>query len=272
LAKKDNTKVIITLEDLQRSYQEITTLLRCECRITTDIVAGQPADEKGVQAFVKHHLHLTGQEAENAVRRILREEIGESDVTPELGEIQERESYGVCCFRRDAQGRPWLGCWQAKANIKQAASRTGLFQQKKGVKGDMAEGGQVVAYGASLLDPQHPERIYPVNAQGGPATTTFKEFMGRVHSPKGDVSIVHHSECIPFDHFFFFEYRYIGAKLSQQNLKDMLAVSMQCGLGSVRSLEMGKFVYLKVEMEDGKRTSNKSKEEPEAREALAATA
>lgn len=239
-----------TYDDLNKAYEQRTTAIRCECEISTDIVAGQPADEEGIRNFVKFHLKLTGQEADDAVIRIMRDEVGVQDTTPETGEIHEKESYGVNCYRRDEKGRPWIGNWMIKANLKQAASRIGIFMSKIGTKGDMSEGGRVWAVGPSLIDPSHPERIYVVDSKGGIAKTYFRQFMGRVHSPNGDVSIMHHSECITEGYKFYFEFRYLGKRPSNQELQDMLAMSMQCGLGSVRSLEMGKFKYLKAVLRD----------------------
>ena len=255
------------LSDLQLRYQELTGSMACECEMAMELVGGQPAERDGILAFVRHHLNITDEaEAKAAANRIMSEEVGERDIAPAEGELAEKRVYGVNVLRRSAFG-PWIGCWQVKACIKQAASRLGIFMQQRGSKGNFAEAGQVEATGISLCERDHPERIYlrtphkpgtansEVNVflgdQGlAPASTAFREFRGRVSTPKGSVSIIHHSECAPAGTFFDFIFRFLPGKLKAEDLRDVAAMMMIMGLGSVRSLELGKFRILtcKVEM------------------------
>jgi hypothetical protein len=240
-----------SFEQLNGRYEEMTAFAEAECETVTDIVGGQPGGTPGVQAFVSHYLHLEGAEAEAAVARILNEEIGERDVTPENGELKEKRVYGINVIRRNSHG-PYLGNWMIKAMIKQAASRVGLFveQRSSGAKGNFSEAGRVAAVGISLIDPDHSNHIYLSNAAGdGPAETEFKEFTGRVMTPSGPVSIMHHSEVAGPGSRFAFRFHFLPGKTKESDLVDVFAMTMVCGLGSVRSLECGKFKINKLSVE-----------------------
>lgn len=230
-----------TFDELAGRYQTLTGVVRCRCSFATELVGGQPASEEGLKAFVKHHLHLEGKDAEDAVKRIQQEELGEKDVAPEEGEVKEKEVYGVNAVRRTPLG-PYLGDWMIKACMKQSASRLNIFTQLKGSKGDFAEAGQVRAWGESLLEPEHPERVYILAEDGvSPAKSYWNEFMGRVSTPQGQKSIIHHSECIAAGSRFSWEMRFLSGRVKEDDVKDALALMMVVGLGSARSLERGKF-------------------------------
>lgn len=244
--------------DLNERYQEITGLARCECSLATELVGGQPADENGVRAFVQHHLHLVGEDAETAIKRILKEELGERDVAPQEGELTEKQVYGVNAVRRTQHG-PFLGNWMIKACFKQAASRLDIFRQLRGTKGDFSEAGQVLAVGVSLLDPGHPEQIYMLAPNANlPAPTYWAEFMGRVSTPHGAKSIIHHSECIAPGTRFAWEMRFLSNRVNEDDVRDVLALMMVVGLGSARSLERGKFKIEKAEIALGPRSTRKA--------------
>lgn len=235
-------------DELTERYQAMTGLVRCHCIFATELVGGQPAEEEGIKAFVKYHLHLEGKEAEDAVRRIQQEELGEKDVAPEEGELKEKEVYGVNAIRRTKYG-PFLGDWMIKACMKQSCSRLNIFTQNKGSKGDFAEAGQVRAYGESFLEQDHPERVYILGDDGvSPAKSYWNEFMGRVSTPQGQKSIIHHSECVAAGSRFTWEMRFLSGRVKEEDVKDALALMMVVGLGSARSLERGKFRIEKAEI------------------------
>lgn len=235
-------------DDLTKRYQELTAIVRCDCVSVTEIVGGQPADEKGVRAFVQHHLKLEGEEAEKATARILREELGEKDVPAPEGELQEKQVYGLYALRSTDFG-PWVGDWMIKACFKQAASRLDIFRQVKGSKGDFAEAGQVLAAGGSLLEADNPNHIYLLAPDGmHPVRTNWQEFMGKVSTPQGSKSIIHHSECAPPGTRFSWEMRFLSARVVEDDVRDVLALMMVVGLGSARSLERGKFKIERAEI------------------------
>lgn len=261
-----------SLEQLQQRYVEYTASIKCECEFATELVGGQPGDEAGIAAFVRHHLEITDpKEASAAVRRIMNEEIGEHGVALPTDELAEKESYGVCMLRRSEHG-PWLGDWQIKACIKQAASRLNLFSGTYvGAKGDLAEAGQVVAVGKSLQQSEHPERIHLVNPNGEKVETYYTKFMGRVSTPNGKSSIVHDSECAAPGTRFAFEYRFLNSKLKEDDVLDLLSLAMVVGLGSARSLERGHFKILSADLSMPARPGRriKDKKEPTKQQAIA---
>lgn len=228
-----------SLSDLEDAYQERTAVVRCECTFSTEAVGGQPADEEGVRQFVVHHLGITDEaEREKAVHRILTEEL--QDVRPAEGEVEESKLYGLRSLRRTKSG-VYLGDWMIKACIKNAASRLEIFKQIRGTKGNFAEAGRVRAWKYSLQEPEHPNFIFVRNSADQPCHCYHKEFMGRVQTPAGQASIIHHSECIEIGSRFAFEFRFIPGKVREEDMRDTLAMTMVVGLGSARSLERGKF-------------------------------
>lgn len=240
----------LKFDDLNSAYERMTAYIRCECTFATELVGGQPADEEGIRQFVVHHLKITDEiEREKAVQRILHEEI--EDATAEGDEVEEGKVYGLRAIRRDNFG-PYLGDWMIKANLKNTASRLQIFQQIKGTKGNWAEAGRVRAWKYSLQDPEHPNQIYLRNSGDGPAHTEHKTFRGRVQTPQGPVSIMHESEVCEPGSRFAFEFRFLnnGAKgLTEDDIKDVLALCMIVGLGSARSMERGKFRIESAEIE-----------------------
>lgn len=262
----------IQYEDLNKRYEEFTSRIICKCEAATIIAGGQPAKEDGIRAFAHHHLKLDGDEAENAVKRIMAEEIGEKPVPEAEGELAEKLTYGVNVIRRTHIG-PFLGNWMVHACMKQAASRLNIFVDFRGSKGNFAEAGRVLPYGISRRS-ESPSEIYLIAPDGNPATTVWEEFKGRVSSPQGNKSIVHHTECVPPGTRFEFEFRFIRGsgdkKLSDIDIQDFLALSMIVGLGSVKSLGCGKWRILEAEIIDAARVRVKPKKEKIVEGAVAA--
>lgn len=234
-------KSTFTFSDLWNRYEDKTELVTAQCVLATELVGGQPAGPEGVTAYVKHHLKLEGEQAEEAIKRILQEEIGERDVPSETGELKEKLTYSVNVVRRSKYG-PWLGDWMVKACLKAAASRLGIFQEKRGSKGDIAEMGTVRSNGISFMETDHPERIYLCDKSGkSPAQTYFQEFMGRVGTPQGSKSIVTDAECVATGSRFSFSLRFKPGRITQNDIVDIFACAMVIGLGSAKSFERGKF-------------------------------
>jgi hypothetical protein len=247
-------------EDLAEVYETETRRIVAECEFTTELVGGQPGDEKAIRAFVAHHLGIPAgtEDHEQAVKRILKHEVGKRETTPDTGEVREEEVYGVNVIRRDETG-PWLGNWMAKAALKAASSRLGLFRTKGkiGAKGDMAEMGRVIGTGKSAGPTPTPERIYLYRADGGKVETVYKTFMGRVNTPQGAKSIVHHSEVAPPGTRFAFELRVPFDRLTEQDLMRVFAYVGQIGLGSAKALERGKFKVLSLDIEEDRKRARK---------------
>lgn len=232
---------VFSLADLRKRYDSFTARCVADCSFSTELVGGVPGNRQGVEAFVRHHLKLEGDAAEEAIARIMKEEIGERDVPSETGELQEKLSYGINVIRRDENG-PYLGCHMIKACLKNSASRLAIFQQKRGSKGDLSEMGQLLAAGVSALDGASPFNVYLRNPQGtGMAVTQFDTLRGRVQSPQGSKSIVNDVETCPVGSRFSFQFRYMPTKVTKDDIVDIFASAMVIGLGSAKSFERGKF-------------------------------
>lgn len=243
--------VFVKFNELTERYEAMTSYVRCECVFATEMVGGQPADEDGVRQFVVNHLKIADpKEQERAMARIMHEEV--EDAAGEDDELPEGKVYGLRAVRRDEHG-PYVGDWMIKACIKNAASRLQIFRQHKGSKGNFAEAGRARAWKYSLQNQAQPNQIYIRNSVDAPAHTTHKDFMGRVQTPRGPVSILHQSEVIEPGSRFAFEFRFLNNNLHKNlvadDIKDVLALAMIVGLGSARSLERGKFRIESAEIE-----------------------
>lgn len=266
-----------TAEQFEQKFQDLTSVARMTIEFISAHVGGQPAGRDHVADFVIQHLGKTDaslwehrndpntgepilgrngkpkkfltKDGEAAVNRILEEEIRDEDATPAEGEIKERESYAVNVVRRSEFG-PWIGDWMVKACFKQAFSRLGLFVSKKGSKGDVAEVGRVCAVPPSLLTSSC-AMIHLVDAEGHPlGERQFERIHGRVHTAQGAQSIVTDCEVIQPGTRAHFEFRWFPGKLREEDVFAMLAVAGNCGLGSARSLERGKFKIVECIIED----------------------
>lgn len=238
--------MIYTAKDLEDRFLELTGIARVRATFQTELVGGAPADEAGARIFVQHHLKLEGDEAEAAIRRILSEEMGQPEGEVGEGELEEHRTYGLSILRRDECG-PWIGTWMVKACLKCAATRLGLFMSKRGSKGDVAEGGRVIGIEASACA-VHVDRVHLVDEEDLPAKTYFRQFKGRVSSPRGSVSIVGDRECAPVGTRIAFEFRWKKGKLQDDDIANLFAMAQNIGLGSAKAFERGKFTIQELEI------------------------
>jgi hypothetical protein len=263
-----------TSEDIEKRYQDLTCSARVKIKFKSSFVGGQPGQRPGVEAFVIHQLHLGVEDPENstpktkawkltpegevAVMRIVGEELGEKSVTPPEGEVAEKVSYAVNVLRWSPFG-PWIGDWMIKACMKQALSRVGLFVKRKGSKGDVAEAGRAVAIGESLRDPAYPQYIHLILPDGKRwEDRVWDRIFGRVHTPQGAKSIVTDCEVAPAGTMAEFEWRWYAGKLTEDDVLSALALAGNCGLGSARSLERGKFEIVEAEITTKKPKKDKA--------------
>jgi len=222
-------------------------------KFITPVVGGQPATEAGVLAYVTHYLQLTGDDADEAVSRIMKEEVRHdkmTDVTPVDGEVKEEKTYGLNCLRRTDSALPqaYIGTWQIRAMIKQSTSRLGFFSKKIGSKGDLAEGMLILPYGPSKLGGI--QEVVLIEAGGQPyVAREYVKFMGSVNSAKGKVSIVHDSEIGPVGSTLSFTVEWPVGKITGDNMAAIIGMAERIGLGSVRSKEHGRFEIVSLEIE-----------------------
>jgi hypothetical protein len=254
LRRKTMATTTYTSRDLRDTYDTFSGRAVALCQLTREICGGQPADEDGLRAFVRYQLKLEDEQAVNdAVARIKKEElVTDKDITPELGEVQTKLTYGVCVMRHSSFG-PWVGDWMVKACIKAAMSGNALFTSKRGTKRDVAEMGLVEAVGESLQGPPFQIHLYEsVDVHGVdvyPAKTFFQRFKGSVSTPQGQKSIVTDHECVPAGSLFQFQFQWRDGKLTEQDIVAVFASIGNIGLGSVKAMERGKFQVLKLDVE-----------------------
>jgi len=238
-----------TQRDLDKLLGKVRARATVTCRSVRKIAGGQPATDKGLDAFVQHHLGLDPEsdKGKEAISRIKDKEIGERATGTEDGELDNKEVYQVNVIRRNRTG-PFLLEHQIKAMLKQAASRLGLFVKKRGSKGDMAELGTVRAHGESLQDPTRPWEIH-LRLNGSAAETSFDQITGCVSTTQGKKSIMHHTEVVDEGTEFAFEFDWIPTKLKKSNMLEIIAAATQIGIGSCQSLGYGKYEVVEMEIE-----------------------
>jgi CDGSH-type Zn-finger protein len=73
------------------------------------------------------------------------------------------------------------------------------------------------------------------------------------------MSIVHDSEVAAPGTRFAFEYRFMEGKTSNDEVKDILAMICNCGVGSAKPFECGKFNIISATLENNARVAVKAK-------------
>lgn len=237
--------------DLDKLLAEVRSRAVVKCVFKKPLAGGVPADDKGLEAFAEHHLKLTPgtDEFKGAIKRIKDEEIGERDTTPETGELSTEDVYQVNVLRKSEEG-VFLLDHMVKASLKEAATRLGIFQKKRGSKGDLAEMGTILAHGVSLRNEKRPWEIYLTGPQGGNNGTSFKSIQGTVGTPKGKKSISHHTEIAPEGCEFEYELRWLAGKLSAGDIPLLARAAAEIGVGSCRSLGYGRYDIIELEIFD----------------------
>ena len=236
-------------------------------RLLRPLAGGQPATDKGLAAFVEHHLKIEPETAEfdAAIARIKNEEIGERDTTPEAGEVKEQKVYSVNVIRRSDRGA-FVGAHQIQAMLKQAASRQGFFVSRRGSKGGMSEMGTVIATDDSLQNPDRPWEIYLRHSDGGdlasPAETQFVKICGSVSSPQGPKSIVTHTEMAQEGATISFDFRWPVGKLTEKDMAETVWAATRIGLGSCLSLGYGVWEIVSMEIVMGEVPKEAKEKEP----------
>lgn len=246
-----------TQADLDQLLGRIRSKAVFVIRFLLPLLGTQPATDAGLTSYIKFHLHIdpqpdadgkpTNPEFIATFNRIKTEEIGERDVTPEGGEVEEKKVYGINVVRQSKLG-PYLLAHQVKAALKQSASRAGFFEKKKGSKGDMAETGEVFAEGESLQDKARPWEIY-LRKNGGPAKTYFDTERGSVNTPQGKKSIQYEAEHVEEGTEASFSFHWPARKLTEADMATVAAVATAAALGGARSLSHGKFEVVSLTIE-----------------------
>lgn len=243
---------LLTQKDLDEKLAGVRTTAVINARFLRPFAGGQPAGDKGLAAFVQHHLGIDPEslEFEKAIARIRKDEIGERETTPEGGEVATSDVYQVNVIRQTELGS-YISEHQIKALLKQAASRLGIFSAKGkvGSKGDLAEMGTIRACGESLQSEERPWEIY-LRSGDRPASTEFVVLNGSVSTPMGKKSIQHHTEVSQEGAEFCFSVSWPEKKLTKDDIAMVIAAATQIGLGSCLSLGFGRFEVVSMEIQD----------------------
>jgi hypothetical protein len=264
-------------KDLRGLLEKYRCALLCTLMFRRGCVGGQPATQQGLEAFVQRVFEIdpmrldgdkknppTNPEFIAAMGRV-QGEIGERNLTPAQGEVEEKKVYGVNVVRQSPLG-PFLLEHQVKAGLKQSASRLGMFQRMPGSKGDLAELGTVMARGDSLQNPDRPWELY-IRKDGRPAKTEFTTLRGSVQTPKGKKSIQYEAETIEEGATVSFELRWPPDKLTRNHMAEVVAGLLAVGLGSARSLGYGQVDVVEFAIEERKTISEDNAEQRAAKKA-----
>jgi hypothetical protein len=244
--------------ELERVFNEMKgpcLTANLHLRFLTRYVGGQPAGEEAIAAFVEHHLGLTGDAAEKAVKRIVTDEVQLSD--NKTDEVDEKYTYGLNVIRRTKAGMPWVGTWQVRAMLKQTASRLGLFvavkgKRKSGGKGDMAEMMIIKATGPSLAHAEKDEiqQIVLVDSEGlGYDTKHYDKYRGCVSTPNGKKSIVSDVEYAPAGCEMHLSVSWPTMRIKEADMAAVWAAGQGVGLGSMKAYECGRFEVVSLDIE-----------------------
>jgi hypothetical protein len=243
---------VYTQKDFTAILDAFRKSIHVQIHFITPLAGGLPGNEEGITSFVQYYLKLIPgtPEFDSCVERIKSAEAGIIDTTPEEGEVEEEKSYSVSIIRRHNEYR-WIAEHQIKALLKQAASRLGIFNAKRGSKGDIAEMTAVKAISSSVIDPDALWQIGICDKNGHPARSEFVCTKGNVTGPSGKRSIVTYAECIQ-DGYLSFDICFPENKLVMKDMLEILAAASQIGLGSKLSIGNGKFEIISAEYEEKK--------------------
>ena len=158
-----------------------------------------------------------------------------SEAEPE-GELDVKKEKGVYGFRRDKAG-PYIMDFMVKACIKGAASVSKLTTQIRGLKNQLSEGLEVAPVEIHF----HRNGSVVSRADG------MLEIKGKVSGPQGSRQIQTWKEYITGAKVSF-SVNYLDTKIiTEEVFRDIWEVAQRVGLGSVRSMDKGKFTVVKLE-------------------------
>lgn len=172
----------------------------------------------------------------------------QTDESNDKDEAQEKKDISSTGFRSDDKGL-YLADFQIKALIKQGGSMLDLTISKRGTKSTLGEGLFVKGYLDGELTNN---KIYFQPIREKP--DGYEDFAGNVRTRQGSRSILKRCDYVekPIVQFqlWILENRVAktGNKLTVNDLKSILELGQELGIGSCRSLEKGKFNLTQFEI------------------------
>jgi hypothetical protein len=194
-------------------------------RFRDRVYGGIPKSKELIELYIKSKFGEENMDLADKVKK-------EMDVkeTLDLEEQMEKVTTGF----RVKNKSPHLADYQIKAMIKQCATRLRITTKKRGSKNDITDGMFVT------------KRIffYGQNEKKIEGPLEVEDFCGHVMTRQGKRSILKSSEYVEKAYAIFTIRVIKNAVLSEKNLKEMLLLGQEIGLGSNRSFEKGKFDLL----------------------------
>lgn len=164
-------------------------------------------------------------------------------ISRDVKSAEEKLEIASCGFRHDETGI-YIGDYQIKAMLKQGGTLLKITTKKRGVKSTLGEGlfikGTLSGDGKIYFEPI---RLKPDGSE---------DFAGNVKVPQGKRSILKRCDYIEKGilnfQIWMLEVRFGGVgNLTFDDLKSILELGQELGLGSCRSFEKGKFDMIKFE-------------------------
>lgn len=160
-------------------------------------------------------------------------------------DLDKEQENMTTVFKRDAHGL-YLGNHQIKAMLAQSASTLGITSKKRGSKQTFKEGCIVNGIGSDDADTGRKLYFHP-NREKADGIETIT---GNVQTPQGSRSILKASEYVEKAELKFCFAPLVnrvalsGKGLTEKDILTILVNGQNTGLGSLRSLEEGKFEIL----------------------------
>lgn len=204
------------------------TEINCTIQFRDKIYGGLPKSQTLLDKYIQ--AAFGGEEGSEPHEHVARD----VNATDEAMEIVS------CGFRQDDSGL-YVGDYQIKAMIKQCGTLLKLTTKKRGVKSTLGEGLFIKGrFDNELVDSK--VHFKPLRTQ----PDGYEDFAGNVTTAQGPRSILKRCEYVEKGTLEFqiwlLEARFGGqSNLTLDDLKMILELGQEVGLGSCRSFEKGKF-------------------------------
>jgi len=201
------------------SDKQMYDIYNIELHFREKCYAGMPKSEKILKKWIESKGEMPLEKLE--------------EKTEVLDLVEETETVS-CGFRRNKKGEIFLRDFQTEALLKQCGTTLGIFMAHRGSKG-------IAQHGLHI----HPREIYFI---GKKKEDGFEDIAGHVMTPQGKRSILKRTDYVMNGKIRFQILLLKGqTKLTEKNLRSMLQLGQDNGIGSCRSLGGGRFDVVKFE-------------------------
>lgn len=221
-------------------YQNINVTLEFRERVYGGVPQSKDLLDKYIEAVFR------AKEDDETYNHVAQDALPERN--EEKDEAQEKKDISTTGFRIDDRGL-YLADFQLKAMMKQGGSMLNLTTSKRGTKSTLGEGMFVKGLlSGELTD----NKIYFQPIRQKP--DGYEDFAGNVNTRQGNRSILRRCDYVekPTIQFqiWVLENRIAktGKALTVSDLRSILELGQELGIGSCRSLEKGKFNLVQFEI------------------------